>query len=169
MKPITGTASITNQPDMVVSPAPPHTYFGVAQSLMPGVRVLAAASPPPAHALALVAAHVVECLLKAYLSRDGSDDGLRNQKIYHDLKALWEMAYTRGLRVPKSPYSWVDCLSGLHKNPYYLRYSTGVHGIVLPSAEPMTSELAALLEVVQEQLKSSPKGNDAQHRQQRGQ
>lgn len=162
MKPITGTVSVTNQPDIAVPPAPPHTYFGVAQSMMPGVRVLATASPSPALALDLVAAHVLECLLKAYLSRGGSDVGLRDQNVCHNLKALWEMAFAQGLRVPQSAPSWVDCLSGLHKHPYYLRYSAGVHGIVSPSAEPMTSELTALLEVVREQLKSSFNGNDAE-------
>lgn len=162
MKPITGTVSITNQPDMVVQPAPPHTYLGVAQSMMPGVRILATASPSPALALDLVAAHVLECLLKAYLSRDGSDVGLRDPNVRHNLKALWEMAFAQGLRVPQSAPSWVDGLSGLHKNPYHLRYSAGVHGIVSPSAEPMTSELTALLEVVREQLKSSSSGDDAE-------
>jgi len=152
MEPITGTASITLQPVTIAAAAPPHTYFGVAQSMMPGVKVLAAASPPPALALALVAAHVLECLLKAYLSRDGSDAVLKNPDVRHDLNALWGMAFAQGLRVPEVPPSWVDCLSGLHKWPYYLRYSAGVHGIVSPSAEPMTSELAALLEIVRGQL-----------------
>ena len=157
MKPITGTVSITNQPD-TMRPALPHTYFGVAQSMMPGVRVLATASPPPVLALDLVAAHVLECLLKAYLSRSGSDVGFRDRNIRHNLKTLWEMAFAQGLRVPQSAPRWVDCLSGLHKNPYYLRYSTGVHGIVSPSVEPMTSELTALLEVVREQLNAERAG-----------
>jgi len=153
MEQITGTMSVTLQDVTVVPPAPPHTYFGVAQSLMPGVKVLAAASPSPALALALVAAHVLECLLKAYLSKDGSDVAVKGRSVRHDLNALWAMAYAQGLRVPESPPSWADCLSGLHEWPYYLRYSAGVHGIVSPGAEPMTSELAALLELVREQLR----------------
>jgi hypothetical protein len=152
MEPITGTASITLQPMTIAPAAPPHTYFGVAQSMMLGVKVLAAASPPPALALALVAAHVLECLLKAYLSREGSDDALRKTAVRHNLNRLWAMAFAQGLRVPESPPSWVDRLSGLHKWPYYLRYSTDVHGIVSPGAEPMTSGLAALLEIVRGQL-----------------
>jgi hypothetical protein len=51
------------------SPAPADSYFGVAEQMMPGVAVLAAASPLPAMALALVSAHVLECLLKASISR----------------------------------------------------------------------------------------------------
>jgi len=121
--------------------------------MMPGVKVLAVVSPPSPLALSLVAAHVLECLLKAYLSRNGSDAALRDPTVRHDLNALWAMAFAQGLRVPQSPPSWVDCLSGLHKWPYYVRYSTGVHGIVSPGAEPMTSELAALVGIVREQLK----------------
>lgn len=139
MEPITGTVSITLEPVTIAPAAPPHTYFGVAQSLMPGVKILAAASPPPALALALLCSHVLECLLKAYLSRDGSDAALKEPNIRHDLNALWALAFAQGLCVQESPPAWADCLSGLHKSPYYLRYSTGVHGIVSPGAEPMTS------------------------------
>ena len=153
MEPITGTASITLQPVTIAPAAPPFTYFGVAQTMIPGVKVLAAASPLPALALALVAAHVLECLLKAYLSKDGSDAVLKNPDVRHGLEALWAMAFAQGLRIAESPPDWVACLSALHKSPYYLRYSTGVHGIVSPGAEPMTSELAALVETVRAQLR----------------
>jgi hypothetical protein len=138
---------------MIATPAPPYTYFGVAQSMMPGVTILAAASPSSPLALCLVAAHVLECLLKAYLSRDGSDVGVKNPNVRHDLNALWGMAFAQGLLVPQSPPAWVDCLSGLHKHPYYLRYSTAVHGIVSPAPEPMASELRALFETVRRQLR----------------
>ena len=121
--------------------------------MMPGVKVLAAASPPSALALALVAAHVLECLLKTYLSRDGSDAELKGRELRHNLNALWARAFAQGLQVSESPPSWVDCLSVLHNTPYYLRYSTGVHAVVLPGAEPMMSELVALVDIVQGQLK----------------
>ena len=153
MEPITGTGSLRAQGASIAPAAPPDTYFGVAQSMMPGVKVLATASPSSPLALSLVAAHVLECLLKAYLSRDGSDAALKDRDVRHNLNALWAMAFAQGLRVPESPPHWVDCLSGLHDSPYYLRYSTGVHGIVSPGAEPMTSELSALLEVVRAQLR----------------
>lgn len=121
--------------------------------MMPGVKVLAATSPPPALALALVAAHVLECSLKAYLSRDGSDAALKDPNVRHDLNALWALAFAQGLRISELPPNWADCLSGLHKSPYCLRYSTGVHGIVSPGPEPMASELAALLDAVGKQLR----------------
>lgn len=127
--------------DIAIAPAaPPFTYLGVAQSMIVGVKVLANASPTPALALALVAAHVLECTLKAYLSRRGTDAAVRVQKVRHNLNALWEMAYADGLSIPQAPPSWLSTLSGLHNQPYYLRYSTGVHSIVSPSAEPMVSE-----------------------------
>ena len=147
MKPITGKSSINLQPITIAPAAPPDTYFGVAVGMMPGVKVLAAASPPPALALALVAAHVLECLLKAYLSKGGSNHGL----YHHNLNLLWKEAFEGGLQVQKTPPGWVDCLSRLHKTPFRLRYSEGVHGVVLPSAEPMATELADLLNLVRRQ------------------
>lgn len=153
MKRITGTGPITLPPSTIAPAVPPYTYFGVAQSMLPGVKILALASPTSPLSLAFVAAHVLECLLKAYLSRDGSDAPLKKRDVCHDLNALWAMAFTQGLRIEQSPPHWVDRLSGLHKTPYHLRYSEGVHGIVLPSVDPMTSELAALLEIVRSQLR----------------
>ena len=81
----------------VIRPAgPPHTYFGVAQEMMPAVRLLANASPPASPlALCLVAAHVLECLLKAYLSRDGDDARLTKKAGRHDLNGLWKLAFLR--------------------------------------------------------------------------
>ena len=139
--------------DMTIAPAaPPYTYLGIAQAMIGGVRVLASASPTFALALALVAAHVLECTLKAYLSRSGSDVAVRAPAVRHNLAALWAMAHADGLLVPNTPPSWVSMLSGLHNSPYYLRYSTGIHGMSSPAAEPMTSELSALIALVQGSL-----------------
>lgn len=153
VNPIIGTASITLGDAVIAPAAPPYTYFGVAESMLPGVKALANARQPCALALALVAAHVLECLLKAYLSRGGSDEAVKTPEVRHDLNALWAMAFAQGLRVPQSPPAWADCLSGLHNRPYYLRYSTGVHSIASPAAEPMTTELNVLLETVRQQLR----------------
>ncbi len=73
MEPITGTGSLSAGLATIPPAGPPRTYFDVAQGLMPGAKVLAAASPVPASALTLLCGHVCECLLKAYLSHDGSD------------------------------------------------------------------------------------------------
>jgi hypothetical protein len=135
----------------IVPPAPPYTFLGVAHSMIKGVRTLADASPTSALALALVAAHVLECVLKAYLSRGGDDSAVRRDpNVRHNLAELWVRAHEQGLSGPTEMPAWVTTLSQVHGSPhYYLRYSTGVHGIMLPSAEPMATELQALLSHVQ--------------------
>ena len=153
MEPVIGTLSVT-LPAMRVEPAgPPHTYQGIAFAMLPGVRILAAASPLPALPLAMVSAHVLECTFKAYLSRAGDDRNVRANNVRHNLNALWSLAHSDGLSIQSQPPQWVACLSQLHDSPYFLRYSTGVHGISTPAPEPMTTELAALVEQVQRQLR----------------
>lgn len=139
----------------MVPAGPPHTYQGIAYAMLPGVSILAAASPLPALPLAMVSAHVLECTLKAYLSRSGDDKRLKDDvQVRHSLNALWSLAQTEGLEIKSQPPQWVTCLSDLHKSPYYLRYSPGVHSISTPAPEPMTTELTALVEQVQRQLHS---------------
>lgn len=153
MDPVIGTLSVT-LPAIRVEPAgPPHTYQGIAFAMLPGVRVLAAASPLPALPLAMVSAHVLECTLKAYLSRSGDDRSVKANGVRHNLNALWSLAHSDGLQIQSQPPQWVACLSQLHDSPYFLRYSTGVHSISTPAPEPMTTELSALVEQVQRQLR----------------
>jgi len=127
---------------------PPDTYLGVAYGMIRGVRILSDAKPTSNLALSLVSAHVLECALKAYLSKDGSDSAVRTPDVRHNLIALWRLAHKDGLNVPKQPFDWVNVLSHVHDCPYYLRYSTGVHGISVPGPEPMVTELETLLERV---------------------
>jgi hypothetical protein len=151
-KHITGSASISLS--VKIAPAaPPWTYFGVAESMIPGIRVLANPPTPGSVPLALVAGHTLECLLKAYLSRKGDDRRLKKADVRHDLEALWAMAFSEGLSIPASPPNWVTCLAHVHREPYHLRYSTGIHGIVLPSPKPMVADLASLLDIVRAQLR----------------
>lgn len=152
MKPIVGNGSATLAPLTARPAGPPHTYLGIAYAMLPGVCVLATASPLPALPLAMVSAHVLECALKAYLSRSGDDARLKRANIRHDLKELWLLAFSEGLSIQPHPPQWVDCLSHLHNRPYFLRYSTGVHGMQTPAPEPMATELAALVEQVRRQL-----------------
>lgn len=63
------------------------------------------------------------------------------------------MAAKDGLNISASAPDWVTCLGALHDAPYRLRYSAGVHGIVTPPTELMTSELEALIAVVENHLK----------------
>jgi hypothetical protein len=152
VEPITGRSSIILDDVVVRRPGPPETLLGVAEALMPGVTALAA-FPPAALALALLCTHVLECLLKAYLSRHGSDAEVKKPDLRHNLSALWARAFADGLQVQETPPDWAECLSRLHNAPYHLRYSIGVHGIISPAAEPMASDLAALLETVREGLR----------------
>jgi len=145
---LSATIEITSGP-----PPRPHSYLFVARRLMQGVSVLACEDPPPSVALAFLSAHVLECLLKAFLSRDGSDKELRKREVRHNLEALWAMAHERGLPISSAAPEWASVLSGLHNHPYYLRYAIDINALVLPSAEPMRSELAQLLRIVQEQIK----------------
>lgn len=153
MEPITGSGALESGPASIGGANPPYTYLGIANAMLAGVRVLAAANPLPALPLALVAAHVLECALKAYLSRTGDDTAVRKPDVRHDLTALWEMAFKDGLPITQSCPTWVTLLSEIHGPPYFLRYSTGVHGIQSPGPEPMTSELASLVRLVGQQLK----------------
>jgi hypothetical protein len=144
-----GSASLT----LSVLPAePPRTYLGVAHAMLPGVRILAASSPLPALPLAMISAHTLECGLKAYLSRSGDESQVRKREVQHNLNALWSLAFSQGLNIQEQPPQWVDILSHIHKWPYYLRYSTDVHGIQTPAPEPMVTELATIIDQVQRQL-----------------
>lgn len=155
------TASITSVaaahirlPSVSVVPAgPPHTYLGVARALLAGVEPLVNASPAASIPLALVSAQLVECALKAYLSRSGDDKRLRgNPDVRHNLIELWQLAESEGLALQSPHPEWLATLSLLHDRPFVLRYSPGVHAISTPSPEPMATNLASLVELVSRSL-----------------
>jgi hypothetical protein len=152
MNPITGTLNMTLEPVTIAPAAPPHTYFGVANSMLPGAQILAASTPPSAIPLSFICAHTLECVLKAFLSRSGDDAHLKDPKLRHNLEELWLLAAAEGLSVANQPPGWVANLSNLHNSPYYPRYATGLHGIVLPEPQSMVSELTVLLDQVHTQL-----------------
>ena len=125
---------------------------------MPSIRILANDMPNSAIGLTMLGAHALECLLKAYLTRnDGTVDeqitkDLKDLEVRHNLNALWERASDDGLTVPRTPPDWVDHLSRLHKDPYPLRYFTGVQSLYTPPPEPMVTELSGLVETVKAAL-----------------
>jgi hypothetical protein len=153
---VVGAMGAIESAGATIKPAgPPDTLVGVAQYLLPGIRLLASGPPDASPALAMLCAHALECLLRAYLSRNDPtvDDEIRkDSQIHHNLIALWERAFKDGLPIPRTPPDWADRLSGLHNHPFYLRYSTRVHGIVTPPAEPMVTELSALVGTVRQAL-----------------
>ena len=129
---------------------PPHTYFGVARAIIPGVRRLVDTPADSPISIALLASHALECLLKAFLSRGGSDDRLRKQNLRHDLVALWQLAAEEGLPIVSEPPYWVSKLGALHREPYYLRYAKGINGVVLPPLGAMLADLSDLESIVWE-------------------
>jgi hypothetical protein len=143
---------------------PPHTYMVVAREMYQGVIALASLSRPLDRPLAMLASHSLECLLKAYLTRNNYASPLATG---HDLNGLWEHAHADGL-MPDSnaPPQWISGLSLIHARPYALRYlshvdpTTGercwVHGLSIPPIGAITDGLAAMLDVVEPQLRVIP-------------
>ncbi|HET9536373.1 MAG TPA: hypothetical protein VFP43_13685 [Mesorhizobium sp.] len=150
--PIIATASQMLEPVTTTPQTPPRNYLAVANALMPGVKALAV-GPLSACSLALLAAHALECMLSAYLSRNGSDADLRKPGLLHNIVGLWGQAVADGLPVQSTPPDWVEDLSRVHVKPFHLRYMRGLNGILLPAPEPMATELAELLEVVKTAIK----------------
>lgn len=132
----------------IAKPSPPATYLGVAESMVRGVKLMAEHGGAGL-ALPLAAAHTLECALKAFLSRDGQDARLKQPSLRHNLAELWTLSKSEGLPIDDAPH-WVTRLSEIHDKPYYLRYSTGIHGIVTPAPEPMATELCTLIETVRQ-------------------
>lgn len=151
---VTGSADITAAPATIAPAEPPHTYLGVARLLLQGARPLCTPDPPCTLPLAFLCAQVAECALKASLSRSGDDRRLKEKDLRHNLEALWTLAHSEGLAVNSAPPSWLQMLSHLHDRPYYIRYSTGVHGLVTPGPEPMCTDLEQLVALVERQLSS---------------
>lgn len=150
---IHGSASVTLQGASIGPAGPPHTYFGMARQFANGLRPLMAAGGACAIPLAFLCAQTVECALKAFLSRSGDDRRLKQAPLRHNLERLWIHAASEGLPVMEPPPAWLLRLSNLHDTPYYLRYSTGVHGMVSPGPEPMCSDIEALVSLVGENLR----------------
>lgn len=128
--------------------SPVQGYLASAKGLLPGVQALGQTATGVAGARALVAAHVLESALKAYLAHGGvSEKDLMDPKRRHNLELLWQEAAARGLGIDVAPPSWCVRLNSLHNTPYHLRYPR-VHAFVLPAAEPMTWELESLVRLV---------------------
>jgi hypothetical protein len=68
---------------------------------MRGATALAAAPPPEsAWAFALVSGQILECSLKAFLSKAGqTQERLKQQGVRHNLSALWKAAANQGLPI----------------------------------------------------------------------
>ena len=152
MDPITATISITEEADSVAPVAPHEAFLAAAVGLMRGAMVLAAASPSEsAPALALLSGQILECSLKAFLSKAGLTEP-ELKKVGHNLSALWALAATKGLPISATPPDWAGTLNSLHDYPYNLRYPMGLHGLVLSNAQQTTLELGHLIETVRQTI-----------------
>ena len=149
---VVGSAKLVAAAATIAPPGPPHTYFGMARLLLGGVRPLCASDSPCPVPLAFLCAQVAECALKASLSSSCSDTRLKERSLRHNLKALWSLSSSEGLAIAAKPPPWLERLSDLHNSPYHLRYSTGVHGLVIPGPEPMCTELEALVALVEREV-----------------
>ncbi|MES9862270.1 MAG: hypothetical protein ABW157_09985 [Candidatus Thiodiazotropha sp. LLP2] len=127
---------------------PTLSYLGVARNMLPGVRSLAD-NKSSALALSLIAGHTMECLLKAYLSKEGETKSLKDHKVRHNLVALWKMAFLDGLPISEQPPDWLELLGECHDSPYYTRYSSGVNGIVLPNMDKMAEGIEEVARIVE--------------------
>jgi len=139
-------------------------FMIVARDLLQGVEALSALQSIPPRACALLAAHALECTIKAFLSHKGEKtETLIN--VGHNLESLWNTAYEKKtLSIPKAPPDWVKILRSGHGPKFYFRYQEGekdqqgertvVQGGQTPALIPMAVELKRLIEMVELAIKS---------------
>jgi hypothetical protein len=137
----------------VVQPTEGEGYMIVARDLLQTVEALSTLPPNVSpRGCALIAAHALECALKAFLWHKGKKR-IWTRKDHHNLVALWLIAYREGLSIPKEPPDWVTTLGSGHGPNFYFRYQEGepktvVHGGQTPALIPMAVELKNLIEMV---------------------
>ena len=129
-------------------------YLVVANDLLQGVMVLSNETHMPPRSCAMLAAHALECALKAYLWQVGRNVEIQNPKTRHDLIALWNLAHAEGLAISESPPVWCAVLSVGHGPNFYFRYQVGegrnlVHGGQTPELVSMFAELGEIVKLVE--------------------
>jgi hypothetical protein len=129
-------------------------YMTVARDLLQGVEVLSGLNNIHPRSCALIAAHSLECALKAFLCHKGKQKEIRQREIQHDLMALWDLSCKEGdLCIPESPPDWIKMLSSGHGPYYYFRYQVGenkafVNAGSFPAMVPMAMGVKELLKKV---------------------
>ncbi len=150
MKGIQATSNVTLGPVTVGPVRPQDSYFGVANSILPAVNLLALSDAPVSIPLSILTAHALECLLKAAIVKTTRNESeLSQSPLRHNLMKLWERAVACNLDLPSVPYDWVETLSRLHDSPYVLRFAPKVMGIVTPNSKAMGTGLQYIFDVVQ--------------------
>lgn len=130
----------------------------VARDLFQAVEALSTSSPNvSSRGCALIAAHSLECALKAFLWHKQKTNRIRKAqslpKGEHDLVHLWNIAFEEGLPISQVPPDWVTILGSGHGPDFYFRYQMGkektiVHGGATPALIPMAAELKKLITAV---------------------
>jgi len=143
----------------MAQPTQGEGYMIVASDLLQGVEALSSLQNISPRGCALIAAHALECALKAFLWHRGKETEIRGKKVQHDIVILWNMAYKeKTLDIPEVPLAWVKILGSGHRPNFYFRYQEGekhtvVHGGQTPALIPMAAELRKLVEMVRLAIK----------------
>lgn len=131
----------------MLQPGEVDSYMIVANQLLPSVEALSKVENLPARGCALLAAHALECALKAIIQHRGLSCTVKE----HDLLALWNaVALSMIIDIPTEPPDWVKILGIGHGPRFYFRYQQGeeknfVHGGQVPALVPMAQELRDLI------------------------
>lgn len=125
----------------------------VAEELLQAIDALSTVNGIHPRGCAMLAAHALECMLKAVLWHNG------NKIKGHKILSLWDEVFKQNiLNISKTPPDWVRVLAEGH-SPFYFRYQIGadnstiVMGGQTPALIPMASELRKLLEMVKKSIK----------------
>lgn len=135
-------------------------YMIVSRNLLQGVEALSGFNNIHHRSCVLIAAHSLECALKAFLWHKGKKEEIRKPKVQHNIVALWDLSYKEGdLCIPESPPDWVETLSLGHGPNFYFRYQEGegkniVNGGVTPALIPMAMALKELVEEIDSVIKA---------------
>lgn len=142
-----------NQPTQI------DAYLVVARDLLQGVEALSIMTKLPPRSCSLIAAHALECILKAFLWHKGKRKKIRQSKIQHNLVALWG----HGIQGRRSWYSTSTARLGYHISighgpNFYFRYQEGeektiVNGGQTPELIPMKIAMKDLFEIVELAIK----------------
>jgi len=128
-------------------------YMASATGLLPSLKLLASSGPQHSRACALVGGNLLECALKAFLTKKVDAAVLKKPYIRHNLEALWRMSVENNLPIDATPPAWCVVLNSLHGGPkFHLRYQAEVHGLTFPHPSDMIDKLPKVLAVVEHAL-----------------
>lgn len=146
----------------VREPTPSESFLAVAEELLKGAVILDKELRPPLRPVALLCGHALECILKAYLVRDGDPVLVKRLRIMmgHKIALCWEEAARDGFDIEQPTPDWVLRLAALHQAPYVLRYGRGakeqgLHGLSFPVLKGMPQRLQSMAETVHGHLRAS--------------